>query len=139
MRARTEIVLSVLAGAAMVAATAPAIVASMRGPAPEQLFVKAYELNVRERPDSDVIGWLSCGDKIEVVASDGEWLEGRSIRSDRTGWLHRDYLSAVEPSCVAACVCDTDRDPTGEPCGFESRQARTGGVLLSCVPADPVS
>jgi SH3-like domain-containing protein len=107
--------------------------ASAQPSAPEMLFVKVMELHVRDAPGQALQGWLTCGNRVEVVGVDRKWVQVRAPETGRTGWVHRDFLTQKEPRCVATCVCMETRTQSGRRCGKVSREYRVGGQLLACV------
>lgn len=49
------------------------------------------DLNVRSGPWGDILGSLNDGDKVEVLAKDGDWLKIKY--NGRSAWVHKDYVS----------------------------------------------
>ncbi len=49
------------------------------------------DLNVRSGPWGDILGSLYDGDKVEVLAKDGEWL--KINYKGRHAWVHKDYVN----------------------------------------------
>ncbi|ACO03599.1 MAG TPA: DUF2075 domain-containing protein [Persephonella sp.] len=59
----------------------------------KQMKVKAYMLNMREKPtkESEIVYLLKEGDTVEVVGRDGEWVKVK--KDDIIGWVKEKYLS----------------------------------------------
>jgi uncharacterized protein YgiM (DUF1202 family) len=54
------------------------------------------DLNVRSGPWGDILGSLYNGDKVEVLARDGEWLKIKY--NGRNAWVHKDYVNVSDGS-----------------------------------------
>jgi len=89
--------------------------------------VTASSLNVRSGPGTtySIIGTLSYGTRVNVVASSGDW---RKIDSPKVGWCSAAYLKAVTTSSNVIPTATTDFvwSATGQIWGIWS-SIRSGG------------
>jgi TonB family protein len=79
--------------------------------AQDVVFVTASTLNVRREPSAsaDVIGQVRRGDRLTVIASNGDWTNVR-LTSERTGWVSSAHVNATAPDARSRRGCPPDSE-----------------------------
>ncbi len=107
-------------------------------------FVQRPEVNLRAKPNGDVLTVLNVNDKAFIVGRDGDWAEISIPAKELRGWVFEEYLDDVRAVIVledAAFFKPRDGGFKGQE-GGDITSPETGGELssgLSAVADDAVS
>ncbi|MCQ2354581.1 MAG: SH3 domain-containing protein [Clostridia bacterium] len=95
-----------------------------------KIYVTASSLTVRNGPGTsyDAIGYLSNGDEVELLATDGSW--GRIKFNGQDGWISTKYVSDQSPETTA----NAQTVPQTTPQTIPQTTPQTSPEATSAVP-----